>query len=102
MQNESRLRELNDSITHITHNTPSHYSYPRRRKREKRVQKLFEEIIAEKIIPNLVKETDIQIQEAQRFPTKINPRKSTIRHIVIKIIKNSDKERILKGARKKK
>lgn len=34
--------------------------------------------------PNLKKETDIQIQEAQRVPNKINPKRPTPRHIVTK------------------
>ena len=34
-------------------------------------------------IPNL-KETDIQVQEAQRVPNKMNPNRPTPRHISIK------------------
>ena len=47
-------------------------------------------------IPNLVKET-----EAQRIPNKMDPKRTTPRHIIIKIPKVKDKERILKSARKK-
>ena len=50
--------------------------------------------------PNL-KETDIKIQEAQRASNKMNPNRSTPRHIVIKMAKVKDKERILKAAREK-
>ena len=49
--------------------------------------------------PNL-KETDIKIQEAQRAANKLNPNRSTPRHITIKMAKDKDKERILKAARK--
>ena len=50
-------------------------------------------------IPNL-KETDTKIQEAQRFrPNKLNPKRPTPRHIIIKTAKV--KERILKAAREK-
>ena len=49
--------------------------------------------------PNLNKETDIQIQEAQRVPNKMNPNRPTPRHIIIKMAKVKDKERILKAAR---
>ena len=73
---------------------------PEGEEREKGAKNLFEEIIAE-TLPNLGKETDIQIQEAQRAPNKINPRRSIPRHI-IKMTKSSDKERILKAAREKK
>ena len=52
-------------------------------------------------IPNLVKEIDIQIQEAQRIPNKVDTKRSISRHIIIKIPKVKDKERILKSARKK-
>ena len=51
--------------------------------------------------PNLKKETDIQIQEAQRVPNKINPNRPTPRHVTIKMAKVKDKERILKAAREK-
>ena len=33
---------------------------------------------------NLKNDTDIQIQEAQRFPNKMNPNGPTPRHIIIK------------------
>ena len=45
---------------------------------------------------NLVKEVDIQVQEAQRVPIKMNPKRPTPRHIIIKMPKVKDKERILK------
>ena len=51
--------------------------------------------------PNWVKETDIQVQEAQRVPNKINPKRATARHIIIKMQKVKDKERILKAAKEK-
>ena len=52
--------------------------------------------------PNLGKEIDFQeVQEAQRVPKKLDPRKHTPRHIVIKLPKIKDKERILKAAREK-
>ena len=51
--------------------------------------------------PNLKKETDIQVQEAQRVPNKINPNRPTPRHIILKMAKVKHKERILKAAREK-
>lgn len=51
--------------------------------REKRVESLFKEIIAENF-PDLWKETDIQFQETQRILNKINPKRSTPRHIILK------------------
>lgn len=50
---------------------------------------------------NLGKETDIQIQEALRVPNKVNQKRPTLRHIIIKMPKFKNKERILKAAREK-
>ena len=58
----------------------SHYNGPRRR-RENGPEKIFEEIIAENF-SNMGKEIVNQVQEAQRVPSRINPRRSTPRHIV--------------------
>ena len=50
--------------------------------------------------PNLAKEIDFQeVQEAQRVPRKLDPRKHTPRHIVINLPKIKEKERILEAAR---
>ena len=52
--------------------------------------------------PNPVKEIDFQeVQEAQRVPKKLNPKRSTLRDIIIKLPKIKDKETTLKAARGK-
>ena len=51
--------------------------------------------------PNLVKEIDTQVQEAQRVPNKMDAKRTTPRHIIIKMPKVKDKERIFKAAREK-
>ena len=51
--------------------------------------------------PNLVKELDIKVQEAQTVPNKINPKRPTPRHIIIKMPNVKDKHKILKAAREK-
>ena len=52
--------------------------------------------------PNLAKEIDFEeVQEAQRVPKKLYPKRDTPRHIIIKLPKIKDKERILKEARGK-
>ena len=52
--------------------------------------------------PNLAKETDFQeVQEAQRVPKKLDPRRNTPRHIIIPLAKMKQKERILQAAREK-
>ena len=42
-----------------------------------------------------------QVQEVQRVPYRINPRRNTPRHIVIKLAKIKDKEKLLKAEREK-
>lgn len=71
---------------------------------EKRGLKTLKEIMAENL-PNLRKETDIQVKEAQKppLPPKMNPNKPTIRHIIIKIavrerfLLSRSKNRVTKG-----
>ena len=47
------------------------------------------------------KEIVNQVQEAQRDPGRINSRRNTPRHIVIKLTKIKDRDKILKATRKK-
>ena len=49
-------------------------------------------------LPNQKKEIYIQVQEAQKVPNKMNPKRPTIRHIIIKMAKV---KKILKAAREK-
>ena len=50
--------------------------------------------------PNLVKEIDIQVQEAQRIPNKTDVKRTTPRYIIVKITKAKDKERSSKQQEK--
>ena len=69
---------------------------------EQEIENLFEQIMKENF-PNLAKEVDFQeVQEAQRVPKKLDPRKHTPRHITITLAKIKEKDRILKAAREKK
>ena len=54
---------------------------------------LFEKIMKQNF-PNLVKEIDMQVQEAQRVPNKMDAKRPTLRHIIIKMPKVKYKERI--------
>ena len=54
---------------------------------------MFEEIIFENFL-NMEKEIVIQVQEPQRVPYRINPRRNTPRYILIKLTKTKHKERI--------
>ena len=51
--------------------------------------------------PPLVKEIDMQVQEARRVPDKMDAKRPTPRHRVMKMPKVKDKERLLKAAREK-
>ena len=68
---------------------------------EQEIENIFEKIMKENF-PNLAKEIDTQeVQETQRAPKKLDPRKHTSRHIIITLSKIKDKEKMLKAAREK-
>ena len=68
---------------------------------EQEMGNLFENIMKENF-PNLAKEIDFhEVQEAQRVPNNLDPRKHTPKHIIMTLAKIKDKGRILKEARKK-
>ena len=73
---------------------------PEGEEEEQEIENLFEKIMKENF-PNLVKKTDIHVQEAQRVPNKLDPKRTTPRHIIIKMPKLKNKEQILKAAREK-
>lgn len=60
----------------------------------------FKTITAENFL-NLGSKMDTQIHESQRNPNKLNLNRATPSHILTKILKVYDKERILKAAEKK-
>lgn len=68
-----------------------------RRRREKGIDKIFEIIMTEKF-PRLMSDTKPQVQEFQRIPRRINCQKkkktSISRHIIFKLLKIKDKEKI--------
>ena len=72
---------------------------PEGEEEEQEIENLFENIIKENLT-NLAKEIDFQeVQEAQRVPKKLDPRRNTPRHIIIELPEIKDKGRILKAAR---
>ena len=73
---------------------------PEEEEREQEIGDLFEKIMKENI-PNLVKEMDMKVQEVQRVPNKMDSKRTALRHIIIKIPKVKDKDRILKAARER-
>ena len=72
----------------------------RKEEREKGAEGVLEQIIVENF-PDMGKEKGIEIQEAQRTPFRRNLNRSSPRHIIVKLAKYKDKEKILKAARDK-
>ena len=92
------LRELCDQIKrsniHII-------GVPEEEETEKGIQSVFEEIIAENFL-KLGEEIVAQITEILRTPNRRDAKRTTPRHIIIKMAKIKDKDRILKAARERK
>ena len=72
-RNEDSLRDLWDNIKR---NNIHIIGVPEGEEREKGPEKIFEEIIVENF-PNIGKEIVNQVQEAQRVPYRINPRRNS-------------------------
>ena len=81
-------------LQHLNHRMPEG------EEEEQEVENLIEKIMKEKFL-NLVKGLGMQVQEAERAPKKLDPRRNTPRHIIITLSKIEEKERILKTAREK-
>ena len=96
-KNEDKLRDLQDNVKH-----PNIRIIGVREEEDKNKdhEKILKEIIVENF-PNMGKEIITQVQETQRVPNRINPRRNTPRHILIKLTKIKHKEQILKAAREK-
>ena len=56
---------------------------PEGEEKEQEIGNLFQKIMKENF-PNLVKEIDVQIQETQRVPNKMDAKRTTPRHNIIK------------------
>ena len=96
IKSEDSLRDLWDNIKH----TNIWIIGVPEEEKKKGYEKIFEEIIVENS-PNMEKKIVNQVQEAQKVPYRINPRRNTPSHILIKLTKTKHKERILKAAREK-
>ena len=93
---EDSLRDLWDNIKSTNIRI---IGVPEEEEKKKGTEKIFEEIIVENF-PNMGKEIVDQVQEEQRVPYKINPRRNMPRHILIKLSKIKYRQKILKAARK--
>ena len=97
-KNEERLGNLWDNFKHFNIWI---IGVPEREEEEQEIENFFEKKMKENF-PNLATEVHSQeVQEAQRVPTKLDPKRNTPRHIVIKLPKIKHKERILKAAKEK-
>ena len=73
---------------------------PEGEEEEQEIDNLFEKVMENFL--NLAKEVHFQeVHESQTVPKKLDPRRNIPRHIIIKLPKIKDKERILKAAREK-
>ena len=95
-RNEDNLRDLWDNVK-----CPNIQiiGVPEEEDKKKDHKKLLE--IRVENFPKLGKEITTQVQETQRVPKRINPRRNIPRHMLIKLAKIKDKEQILKAAREK-
>ena len=96
-RNEGNLRDLQDSVK-----CPNIQiiEVPEEEDKKKDHEKILEEILVENF-PKMGKEIITHVQETQRVPNRINPRRNTPRHTLIKLTKIKHKEQILKAAREK-
>ena len=69
--------------------------------KEQGLESIFIQIVDENF-PNLRNKLDLRIQEVNRTPNYLNQERPSARHIVLKVLKINDKERILMVAREKK
>ena len=91
------MKRMEDSLRDLWDNIKCTNSLivgvPEEEEKKKEYEKIFEVILVENF-PNMEKEIVNQVQEAQRVPYRINPRRNTPRHILIKLTKTKHKESI--------
>ena len=101
---EKRMKRIEDSLRDLWDNIKHTYiriiGVPEVEEKKKGTEKIFEEIIVDNF-PNMGKEIVNQVQEVQRVPYRISPRRNTPRHTLMKLSKLKYKEKILKAAREK-
>ena len=83
-RNEDSLRDLWDTIKHTNIRI---IGVPEEHEKKKGFKKIFEEIIVENF-PNMGKEIVTQVQEAQRVPYRINPRRNNAKTHINQTVKN--------------
>ena len=103
-KNEKRIKRNEDNLRDLWNNVKCPniriIGVPEKEDKKKGHEKILEEIIVENF-PKMGKEMATQVQETQRVPNRINPRRNNPRCILIKLTKIKHKEQILKAAREK-
>uniref|UniRef100_A0A9L0RA43 LINE-1 retrotransposable element ORF1 protein n=1 Tax=Equus caballus TaxID=9796 RepID=A0A9L0RA43_HORSE len=97
-KNEENIREISDSMRRKNLRI---IGIPENVEKENGAESVLNEIIEENF-PNLGIEGEMCVEEAFRYPRFVNVKRPTARHIVVKMSKMKDKERILRAARRKK
>ena len=82
-KNEEGIRELQDNMKH---NNICIIGIPEGEDEEQGIENLFEKVMIENF-PNLMIEQATKLQEGERVPIKRNPKRTTARHIIIKMAK---------------
>ena len=93
---EKRIKRIEDTLRDLWDNIKCTsiqiIGVPEEEEKKKGTEKIFEDIIVENF-SNMGEEIVNQVQEVQRVPYRINPRRSTPRHILIKLSKIKHKEK---------
>ena len=102
---ETRIQKSEETLKNLWDNQKRSnvqiIGVPEGEEQQQEIENLFEQIMKEDF-PNLVKEIDFQeVQEAQRVPRKLDPRKHTPRHMIIILPKIKDKGENLKSSNRK-
>ena len=94
---EKRIKRNEDNLRDLWNNVKCPkiriIGVPEEENQKKSHEKTLEEIIVENF-PKMGKEIITQVQENQRIPNKIDPKRNTPRHILIKLTKIKHKEQI--------
>ena len=93
---ETRIKKSEESFTHLwnnlKHSNIQIIGVPEGEEQQQEIENLYEKIMKENFL-NLAKEIDFQeVQEAQRVPKKLDPKRNTPMQIIIKLPKIKDKE----------
>ena len=95
MKKDKQIKRNEDNFRHLWDNVKCPniqiLGVPEEEDKKKDREKILEEIIVENV-PKMGKEIITQVQETQRVPNRINPRRNTPRHILIKLTKNKYKK----------